>query len=218
MAQVYTIGRAGNQPFRIDESHLYVHGEHARMTLDPQSRQWLIEDLKDRTGNGVYVRDPQGRYRRVLSARIKPTDVVRLGPESANSFTFMAAHILSPADYRYEFSYARALDAHLKAEEQARTAVNKRHNVVNIAVPVVMAALCGLLRLSGLIDAMTAIVAGSFLTAAAGGLFRYLYRNDADALREIKSRRDLLVQCPKCWRTLSDYDLRHGRCSACKAM
>lgn len=218
MQQTYIIGRQGNQPFAIDPSMLYVHGQHARMTLDPDTREWFIEDLKGNTGNGVYVRDSAGDFRRVLACRIKPTDVVRLGPESAQSITFMAHHMLTPSDYNFEFGYMRNLDSRLRKEEAEQTAINKKHSLNMIAAPVVLGALTFSMRLFMEIDMGILVALTAAISTIPAGLLRLKYRNDTDKLKEIKNRRTKLIQCPRCWRPLNDYDLRNGRCSACKAM
>ncbi|MCM1033576.1 MAG: FHA domain-containing protein [Odoribacter sp.] len=218
MQQSFIIGRAGNQPFEIEPSRLYVHSQHAQLVADTNSREWFIEDLKGNAGNGVYVRDDNGDFRRVIACRIRPTDVVRLGPESAQSFTFMAHKVFNPADYKYEFAYMRTLDERLRREENERVAINKKHNLYSILAPGVLAALTFGMRMFLEIDMGVTVGLCAVVTALPHTVIRYKYRNDADALKAIKSRRGKLIQCPKCWRPLSDYDLRNGRCSACKAM
>ena len=218
MQQIFILGRSGNQPFPIEADREYVHNQHARLTADTDSREWFIEDLKGTTGNGVFVRDKNGCFLRVLSCRIKPTYVVRLGPENAKSFTFMAHHVLTPDNYNYEFAYMQALEKKLGEQEAAQTAVQKRHNLNTIVAPIVTAALSMSLRLFLEIDMGILIALTMGLSSIPVGILRVIYRNDADKLRLIKGRRAKLIQCPKCWRPLSDYDLRNGKCSACKAM
>ena len=218
MQQTFIIGRSGTQPFKIDDSHHYVHGQHARLTADTAGREWMLEDLKGPGGNGVYVRDEAGDFRRVTACRIKPTDVVRLGPESAQSYTFMAHHVLTPANYNYEFGYVRALDMRLRAEEAAHMATVKTHTRNTIFVPVVLCVLTFIARLFLEIDMSVLLAITAVVTTVPPLLMRYRYRNDNERLKEIKARRAKLLQCPCCWRPLSDYDVRNGRCSACKAM
>lgn len=218
MKQTYIVGRTGNQPFEIEPTRLYVHGQHARLTVDTDSQDWYIEDLKGDGGNGVFIRDSNGDFRRVMACRIRPTDIVRLGPENANSFTFMAHHALQPDSYNYEFAYNRALDRKLQKQEAELTAIIKKHNRNTILAPVILAALSMSLRLFLPIDTTVLMAITVGVTAIPTGILRYVYRGDAEKLKAIKSRRAKLIQCPKCWRPLSDYDLRNGRCSACKAM
>lgn len=218
MQQTFIIGRRGTQPFKISDDQEYVHNEHARLTFDPQSRDWYIEDLKGTTGNGVFIRQPDGEFRRVISCRIKPHDIVRLGPENAKSFTFMAHHVLTPESYNYEFAYMQALAKKLNEEEAAQTAIQKKHTLTTYIVPIFTAALSMSLRLFVDIDLGILIAITMGLSSIPLGILRVIYRNDAERLKAIKARRVKLIQCPKCWRPLSDYDLRYGRCSACKAM
>lgn len=218
MQQTYILGRGGDQPFEIEPSRRYVHAQHARLTVDTSQQTWLLEDLKQGTGNGVYLRDTNGDFRRVVSCRIRPTDVVRLGPENANSFTFMAAHVLNPDNYNYEFAYMRHLDKKFAAEEQAQTAVNRAHTRNTIILPSIAALLTLFLRAFTAIDWTIIIMLSPVMGSIPLTYLRYKYRDDAERLKSIKGRRAKFMQCPKCWRPLSEYDLRNGRCSVCKAM
>lgn len=218
MKQIFTLGRKGDQPFEISLACSYVHGEHARLTVDTDGNDWYLEDLKEGRGNGVFVRDDEGCFRRIIACRIRPTDIVRLGPEDAGSFTFMAHHVLAPEDYKFEFTYLRSLEQRL-AEREARQATTiKNHNRNTILAPVGLAAVTMLVRLFVPIDPGVLIAITAGVTAIPTGILRYMYRNDADKLRNIKALRSRLIVCPKCGRPLSEYDLRLARCSACKAM
>lgn len=218
MKQTYIVGRTGNQPFEIEPTRLYVHGQHARLTVDTDSQDWYIEDLKGDGGNGVFIRDSNGDFRRVMACRIRPTDIVRLGPENANSFTFMAHHALSPDNYNYEFAYNRALERKIQKQEAEITATIKKHNLNTIIAPIIFVTLSMLIRIFVPMETTTLMGIAVAVTAIPPAILRFIYRGDAEKLKAIKSRRAKLIQCPKCWRPLSDYDLRNGRCSACKAM
>lgn len=218
MQQTFILGRSGDQPFAIDPNLTYVHNQHARIIIDPASQDWILEDLKGQTGNGVYVRNAAGDYVRVYSCRIRPHDMVRLGPENAKSFTFMAHHLISPADYSYEFGYIRNLNKHIQQEEEAHTAMVKKHTTTTMVVPICTALLMASVRLFASIDIGMIVVLSTALGSIPLGLLRYKYRNDADGLKKIKEKRAKLLVCPRCTRTLSDYDVRNCRCSACKAM
>lgn len=218
MSQTYTLGRAGDQPFKIGPEYGYVHGQHARITIDPASRDWYIEDLKGTMGNGVYIRDHAGEYRRITAGHIRPTDVIRLGPESAQSYTFMAVHLLNPANYNHEFSYLRSLDKKLKSEEEAQAAVVRNHNAMTMLVPGVLCAIGAMMRLFIPMEPMVTVTICSAVTVIPAAIMRFVFRDDNEKLKRIRARRAKLLQCPRCGRPLSDYDVRNGRCSACKAM
>lgn len=214
----FIIGRKGNQPFPIDPNEfVYVHGEHCRITIN-NGNNWTIEDLKAPQGNGVYIRDKDGVFRRVTYGQISPNDIIRLGPEHAQSFTFMAHHLITPNDYKYEFGYMSHLDSKLRKEEEAQAASMKKHMLVQIIVPLICALLTFSVRLFRDIDSGILAAIAPVMMVVPAGIIRYFYRNDNDKLKEIKARRPKLVQCPKCWYALSDHDLHQHRCSRCKAM
>ncbi|MDO4319308.1 MAG: FHA domain-containing protein [Bacteroidales bacterium] len=217
MPYIFTIGRRGNQPFEIDPSLTYVHGEHARITISDDYRQWFIEDLKGNGGNGIYLRNANGDFARVYSCRIQPTDIIRLGPEGARSVTFMARRVLDPS-LHYEFSYIKSLDSQLRREEDEHNATVKKHTRNSIIAPVAGVVVAALIRLAVPMDPAIMIAMSSMATAGPLAFLRYRYKDDAERLKEIRARRAKIVVCPKCGRQLSDYDVRNSRCSVCKAM
>lgn len=213
---VFTVGRSGDQKFEIGQDRQFVHNEHVRITVDEHSDNWYLEDLKGGKGNGVYLRDSAGDFRLVVNCHIKPNDVLRLGPENAKSFTFMAHQLVAPNDYSYEFKYLRAMDKRFKKAEEEQTAVIKKHNLTTNVVSVFVALLVILIRI--FIDLDIIIIIGLGLGGVVNGGMRILFRNDAERLKRIKEIRAKFLLCPKCWRVLSDYDVRNCKCSVCKAM
>lgn len=218
MPSSFTIGRNGNQPFDIPATLTRVHGEHARIDIDDDGT-WRIKDLKKlREGNGVYVRNEDGDFKRVTSGVIKPTDMVRLGPQGPHSYTFMAHRVLnnpeSPNDFSYEFRYMRHLHGKLKTAEEEREAINLKHSKISKWAPLAGFALSMLIPGSSTLAMM-----GIRLAILAPGLVvGQLFFKDPQKLKAIRQKRQKLVVCPNCGRPLSDYDISNLRCSACRAM
>jgi len=218
MPQTFIIGRRGDQPFDIDPSLAYVHGEHARITVSDDCRTWFIEDLKGNAGNGIYIRNRRGEFDRVFSCRIQPTDIIRLGPEGARSVTFMARRVLDP-NLHYEFSYVKSLDADLRREEELHAATVRTHTRNTIIAPVICAGLAAIVRVAiPAMDPALTITLISLSSAIPLAILRYKYKDDPEQLKAIRARRARLVVCPRCGRQLSEYDVRNARCSVCKAM
>lgn len=217
MPYSFIIGRRGNQPFEIDPALTYVHGEHARMTVSDDYRTWFIEDLKGNGGNGIYLRNANGDFSRVYSCHIAPTDILRLGPEGARSVTFMARRVLAPS-LHYEFSYVKSLDSALRREEDEHNAIVKKHTRNSIVAPVIGIVVAAVIRVFVPMDPAIMIAMSSMATAGPLAVLRYRYKDDAERLKDIRTRRSKIIVCPKCGRQLSDYDVRNSRCSACKAM
>lgn len=215
---VFTVGRSGDQKFEIGQDRQFVHNEHVRITVDEHSDNWYLEDLKGGKGNGVYLRDSAGDFRLVVNCHIKPNDVLRLGPENAKSFTFMAHQLVAPNDYSHEFKYLRAMDKRFKKAEEEHAAVVKKHNLNMIIAPIICVSLVAIVRIFAPIDPMLMLALCGVATALPPGLLRLKYRSDAEQLKRIKETRAKFLLCPKCWRVLSDYDVRNCKCSVCKAM
>lgn len=214
----YTIGRSGDQTFEIPQTLTRVHGEHARIDVSDDG-VWRIKDLKPlKEGNGVYVRNENGDFRRVSSAQIKPTDMIRLGPQGPHSFTFMAHRVLNSPDnpnpFAYEFRYMRHLHGKLKAEEEQREALNLKHSKIAKWAPLAGFAVSMLIPGSSTLAMM-----GMRLAILAPGLIvGQLFFKDPQKLKAIRQKRQKLVVCPNCGRPLSDYDITNLRCSACRAL
>lgn len=217
MPQTFILGRRGTQSFEIDPGLSYVHGEHARLTVSDDRRTWFIEDLKGNEGNGVYVRNSRGTFDRVFSCRIRPTDIIRLGPEGARSVSFMARRVLDPS-LHYEFSYVKSLDNEFREREAEHAGMVRRHTRNSIIAPVLGATVAAAVRMFLPVDPAIMITMASMASAVPLAILRYRYRDDGERLKDIKKERARVIVCPKCGRALSDYDVRNARCSACKAM
>lgn len=66
-----TLGRSTHNTIVLDDE--YVSGHHARVYQDPQSGQWVVEDLG--STNGTYINESRMPGRAVLRPRVP----VRIG-------------------------------------------------------------------------------------------------------------------------------------------
>lgn len=216
---IFIVGRSGNQPFEIPQTLTKVHGEHVSIEVDENKKVWRLRDLKNpREGTGVYLRDDQGDFKRVRACEIKPTDMIRLGPQGPHSYTFMAHRVLNdpakPNAYTYEFQYMRHLHGKLKNAEEEREALNLKHSKIAKWAP-----LAGF-ALSFLIPGGTQVgmIAIRLAIMAPGLVVGQMFFKDPHKLKAIRQLRQKLVVCPSCGRPLSDHDVINLRCSACRAM
>lgn len=218
MPQQFIIGRNGTQPFEIQAALTRVHSEHAQITINDDGK-WTVKDLKTpKEGNGVYVRNADGDFKRIRTCQIQPTDLIRLGPAGPNSFTFMAHRVLNdpekPNSLAYEFCYMKHLHGKLKAAEDEREAKNLKHSKIAKWAPLAGFALSFLIP-GGTDVGMIAI---RLSIMAPGLIVGQLFFKDPQKLKKIRQRRQRLVVCPNCGRPMSDYDVSNLRCSACRAM
>ena len=213
--QEIIVGREGTQPFKIEESCSWVHREHARITIN-DSGHWVIEDLKEGLGNGVYIRNAQGGFDKEIKQTITPNTVVRLGKEGKQSYTFMAQRVLnttsSNGDYDADFRVVKRLNAELEEEEERLEAKMRRNQMIKSVVPSV-----GMLLLMLPMDRIgnPFWVRGLIAILSIGCL--WIFRKDPDKMKEFRRKKENLLVCPKCGRPMSKYDIKMCQCSYCKA-
>ena len=216
MAQTFTIGRNGNQPFKIAAPG--VSGTHAEIHIDYSGR-WHLRDLN--STNGTYMRIEDGSFVRIGHITIDEDTIVRLGAGSHQSYTFMAHRVLEPDGvYGYEFArLCEALSEQEKREAHMRKTI-KDHNIMSIA----SGAVVGLLFfvVTALIDIpqeQMSLVTGLRVAIfpIVGAVVKLLFSGDADKLRQVVERRKTFLVCPKCQRALTDYDINNMACPYCKA-
>lgn len=210
MAQIFTIGKKGNQPFKITADG--VSGEHARITID--NGQWYIEDL-DST-NGTFLKDSNGEFVRIYKKQIFENSIIRLAKGGHHSHTFTAHRLLAPEnDYSYEFLELRKTMARQLEEEKKQEQINTRNGWIAKCAGVAAILLCTLIgAIPGVtVDPNIRYVVIAFAPIIVGLLFR----NDAARLKAVKNRRRNLIVCPKCGRPISDFDVDNMQCSVCKA-
>lgn len=222
--QEIIVGRSGNQPFKIDDKKYYhVHGEHAKITVLDDKR-WMLEDLKNGDGNGVYVRNDMGVFKRVIRQEISPKDTIRLGPEGVHSFVFTAYKVndksgtdspsVKETPYKREFIELKKRYKMFGKEEERLEKLVKRHRQLERVVPSLgMGVMCLPLDNFGLNPMM---VRGAVLVLALAGTW-FISRGDSDKLKELRERKEALLVCPCCQRPLSKYDIKNRRCTMCKA-
>ena len=223
MATVITLGREGDQWFKISNSG--VGREHARITIpDNPSEQWIIEDLKSK--NGTFVRDEEsGKMQRVSKMKINEMSYVRLGLPDVTGCSFYACHVLkqnaqNALRYKAEFTYIRQeMEQFLKLEEKLK----KRRNIKD-----------KFNRYSWLIFLVLLFVIDEFLeiketnsmsfvrfvryTMLGGGMFVFDYiLNKRDSYEQAKARINAISLCPNpsCNKKLPQSDIAVGKCSKC---
>lgn len=207
------IGRSAVSPLKVPDDRVGVSGKHAKITVTDDGA-WKLEDLD--TPNGTFIRNEQGDFDRVYSKDISETDVIRLGNDGANSFTFTARRALHPDDpYRFEFNHLKKILANLKEEE-----AKKEHRIeINGWITKLSGAgvmvLCAILSSIKGIDIDPNVRIG--LVAIAPILVGLIFNGDKKSLKVLKKRREKFMVCPKCGRRITEFDLEQGQCSKCKA-
>lgn len=214
----FIIGRTGNQPFDIKSEA--VHGEHVRITISDQGI-WTLEDLKGDNGNGTYVKEEDGSFRKVYKMQITENTIIRLAKGGHKSYTFMAHRLLAKQnDYSYEFQIMRQHYHALKTEEEKQEQTNMKHVRMAKWAPIIGIALSFATEIPVLKETFTtevkfyfvrgAIVVPTFLTGQ-------LFANDVPKLKAIRQRKLSVTICPRCGRPLSDFDVNNMQCSVCGA-
>jgi hypothetical protein len=206
----FIIGRGTecNQPFKINSDS--VHLRHAKICIS-DGGVWTLEDLHGAHGNGTYVRDDEGEFRRVLNVQIKPESVIRLASGGHHSFVFTAHRLLqSENDFSWEIERVRSIAAELKREEEKE---NRR--IQNLRVwPMLLSAIC--LVATFLVSDMRymRLIMGSQTICI--GLISFIF-GGPKKLQALRKKRTKIVVCPNCQRPMSDFDLENRQCSICKA-
>lgn len=211
MAHTFIIGRGGNQPFKITADS--VSTEHARVTIDDNG-VWTIEDLD--SANGTYIRNTDGEFNQVFKKTIDEDTIIRLGRGGHHGHVFTAHQLVStPGDYSYEFRQLKKALVHQSELEAKLQAKAERNGWISKCAGMGAVALCALLgSIDGIsIDPNTRYV----LIASAPILVGLLFRNDNNALKQLRQKRQKLIVCPKCGRPLSEFDVENMICPACKA-
>lgn len=208
--QKFMIGRGTqcNQPFPITSDG--VHSEHAVITIDDNGR-WQLEDLKGDSGNGTYVREPDGSFKRVYKITISPTTVIRLASGGHHSYTFMAHRVLqAPDDFGYEINEVRQIYSNLKEEEE-----NEEKRLQRLkSLPMIVSAVCLIASFLATNISAVRVIMGS--QAIVIGLVSYFF-GGTNKIKSIREKRRKLVVCPRCQRPMNDFDLDNRQCSICKA-
>lgn len=217
MSKEIIIGRSGTQPFKIPEEYTCVHGEHARITISDNG-QWFIEDLKGEKGQGTYVKDENGYFRRVYKKQILETDIIRLGRQGYGCFTFMAHRVTAvPGDYSFEFRQMRRWLRELKDREEEQEKKNFRNGWIGRCSGIVAVLVCLVVGSALDMDSEMQLNLNRVLVPLAPIAVGLAFGNDMNRLRAVRLLRTRKIVCPHCGRPLSDFDVENQQCSSCKA-
>jgi len=208
MPQELIIGRSPSSPVKIPADRSGVSGQHVKITVSDNGI-WKLEDLK--SANGTYVRDENGDFQRVYTKQIKESDIIRLGNDGANSFSFYAHRAITSEDsYLYEFKQLRkALNLQKALEEK----IAKKSEIAGWIQALVPGIILGATLCIPQMDMGTRCI----LMAVATPMFKIIFNGNSKAMRNIKKRREKLLLCPKCFKPISEFDIEQGQCSRCKA-
>lgn len=223
MNKEFIIGREGNQPFPIPHKGLpsssdSVHRQHAKITIDEYGN-WTLEDLKGSDGNGTFIRDENGIFKRVYKTRIGEDTVIRLGNGGQHSFIFMAHHVLATNPEDYSFEFRKVKDCFTKITDESnilQEKINKQNKSSRYLSPLlgfVLSIIPSLFVLDPKVDWILTRLC--FLIAPV--LIGLIYSNSNNGLKKIKDKAERLFVCPKCQRPISKHDINNQLCPVCKA-
>lgn len=207
------IGRGGQQPFTIPGTCEAVSHHHARFTVDDDGN-WFIENLTGPGGNGIYIKDCNGTFRRTEAKMIDRDSVIRLGSGGHISFTFYANRIIAPDDYSYEFDL---IQAQLREIQQEQSRVEAENEKKARKIKAIRAA-SGVVTLGLLAYAAVMKSPGGFAPAAISGAVTALLPSpDQKRLKAVLEKKKALLLCPKCFSPISEAAIYNRACPMCKA-
>lgn len=207
------IGHGAQQPFTIPGSCSAVSHRHAMLRVDDMGN-WYIDDLTGPQGNGTYIRDSEGIFRRITSKMIYRDSIIRLGSGGHNSFTFYANRIIAPDDYSYEFDLLHQQLMNFAQEQATLEAENekkgKRMKYIRMG--------CGVLTAAFVLYSFISGNSVGFAPAAvSGALTAMLPAPDQKPLKQLMERKKTMLVCPKCFNPISEIAINNRVCPMCKA-
>jgi len=207
------IGRGAQQPFIIPGNCNAVSHNHARFMVDDDGN-WFIEDLTGPNGNGTYVRDCNGIFRRVQSKMIDRDSVIRLGCGGHNSFTFYANRIIAPDDFSFEFDLIQTQLRDIQ-DEQARLEAKNEKKTKRIRT---IRAAGGALTITFIaISLITGSALGVAPAVLSGAVSAFLPTPDQKQFKAILEKKKAILICPKCFSPISEAAVYNRVCPLCKA-
>lgn len=213
MIEEYIIGRSANSPVKVPADRHGVSSQHLKITVYDNG-YLLLEDLN--SANGTYIRDENGNFHRIYKKQIHESDVIRLGPGGANSFTFMARRVISPnSNYEYEFRQLRRTLHMFKEEELEKEKRMEMNAWISRSAGLLVIALITILGTIGGFEIPPE--SRYYLIAGAPIIVGLLFKGDRKGLRELRERRSRMMLCPCCGKPISEFDVEEGQCSRCKA-
>ena len=207
------IGRSSVSPLKVPDDKVAVSGKHVRITISDNG-DWKIEDMQ--SSNGTFVRNDNFEYERVYNRQIRESDIIRLGNDGANSFVFTARRALHPNDnYAYEFKQLQRLLRRSYEDEE------KKKKRANITGWITSFGAMGAFAVTELISFVSGKPSNPnmrmVLMMFIGPILKTLLGNYTKGTRNVKTKREKFLLCPKCGRRISEFDVEQGQCSKCKA-
>lgn len=207
------IGRGAQQPFIIPGNCNAVSHHHARFQVDDDGN-WSIQDLTGPNGNGTFVQDSTGVFRRIQTKMIDRDTVIRLGSGGHNSFTFYANRVIAPDDFSYEFGLIHSR-LHALQEEQARLEAENEKKARRIkAIRTTGTLIAAISALLSFVASMPGVIG---VTVVAGGIATFCPAPDQKKLKALLEKKKALLVCPKCFQPISETALYNRMCPLCKA-
>lgn len=206
------IGCGGEQPFMIPGTCRTVSHRHARFWVDDNG-YWFIEDLTGPNGNGVYIRDSNGEFRRIIRKRIDRDTVIRLGAGGHNAFTFFANRIIAPDDFSFEFTLLQRQLREIQQEQQ-KLEIENEQKAAKIKKVRTTGIVIGALSAVGALFGMPALLG---VTLISGGIAALLPSPDQKALKALLEKKKSIMVCPKCFQPVSETSIMNRICPLCKA-
>lgn len=215
--KVITLGKKGNQPFKI--TGVGVSSTHATITIDDYG-QWYLADAG--STNGTFVRDEDtGDFVPVdlQGIPINEMTFIILGADNSAGCCFYARQILAPGDFMEEHFYMRNKKLEFDQEEEK---VSKRAKWVRQIIFYSMALFTAgtfvwefALKPSGESSSMMFMLYRglSILTMGASTFY------DAQGKRaKIIKKRKKFCQCPnpECDRKLTPDEIENLKCARCQ--
>lgn len=211
------LGKEGDQPFDITQS--CVSREHAVIDISEDGKVWTLTDT-DST-NGTFVREENGKFRRVVSIQITPMTFIRLGPETVHGCSFYAKRVLGDKDnYEYFEEFEEIQNINKKYAEsiaamEAKTSKAKLYQRL-ISMGIVFALLC-LIPFDSFFG-MPPFMLRMVLTPVISEMITFFF-DPKKKVKQLKDERDRFYDCPnpECSHKLKESEIEAMSCSKCKA-
>lgn len=207
------IGNGGQQPFTIPGNCRAVSHNHVKFTVNDDGN-WFIEDLTGPNGNGTYVQDCNGVFRRIHTKMIDRDTVIRLGCGGHNSFTFFANRIISPDDFSYEFDL---LQARLREIQNQQTLLEAENEKKAKRIKVIRGIGTAIAAIFAIYSFIFQAPMGIGITVIAAGIATLLPSPDQKKIKALLEKKKAILVCPKCFLPINEASVYNRACPMCKA-